>query len=193
MSTRPGCGPITHGRFQPRHDELQQQAFHQGWKKNLGLKAQSLDSPDGLPGYLYGLESIRRNDVQLEQWSDVNNKLAVAQAHMPLDQQYHVYGDRIFVPRSHIRSKTGVAAVDSAMNGGRVCIEHHYGENGQYIPFMSMQSKIKLQSGMPLEALYFDVCFFRNCLTCLYGNKTSERMNCTPPTLTEWLSWPPAP
>ena len=119
----------------------------------------------------------------------VNNKLAVAQAHKPPNQQFHAYGDGIYVARSHLRSKTGVAAVDHAMNGGRVAIEHHYGENGQYFPFMSMQSKIKLQSGMPLEALYFCTILFRNCLTCLNGNKTSERMNCPPPTLPTYLSW----
>ena len=180
---------MTHGRFSPRHDDLLQQAFYSGWKKNNGCKAQSLDGADGLTGYMFGLESIRRNDLALEQWSDVNNKLAVAQAHKPPNQQFHAYGDGIYVARSHLRSKTGVAAVDHAMNGGRVAIEHHYGENGQYFPFMSMQSKIKLQSGMPLEALYFCTILFRNCLTCLNGNKTSERMNCPPPTLPTYLSW----
>mmetsp|Transcript_29832 Transcript_29832/g.60982 ORF Transcript_29832/g.60982 Transcript_29832/m.60982 type:complete len:427 (-) Transcript_29832:203-1483(-) len=193
VSTRTGSGPATHGRGAPRKDPTGeiQMALYNGWKSTNGAKSQSLDYPDGIMGYLYGLESIRRSDLNCLEWSDINEKVKVAQDQAGIPPANHViaYGDSIYPQCSHLHSKTGDAAMDAGMNSARQAIEHHYGECAMYFPFLSYKKKVKIGSSMPLEALYFCMHLFRNVYTCLYGNKTSVRFNCEPPTPEEYMAW----
>lgn len=169
------------------------QAFYNGWKKNHGVKAESLDLPDGIMMYLFGLCSLRHSDLNLLEWSNVNGKIAAAQQHLIVEGQPNVqgfaFGDSMYPKLSHIRPKSGAAQQDKPMNIARIAIEHHYGEAKQLFPFMSNPSKVKILSGMPLNKLYFSVMLLRNCYCCLYGNKTSKRFNCQPPELEEYLGW----
>ena len=58
------------------------------------------------------------------------------------------------------------------MSSVRESIEWHYGETNQYFPFVDCKNKnFILQS--PVRETYITALFFRNCLVCLHGNKTS--------------------
>lgn len=148
-----------------------------------------MEAPDGLVIYSFGLASLRHSDLNLLSWSNVNVVMRAAQANDGPDQQYYMYGDSIYPNDTHLRCKCGVAQIDRAMNATREAIEHHYGQKSMNFPFMSASHKMKICSGMPLEALYFTVQLLHNSYTCLYGNLTSERMACAPPLFESWLQW----
>mmetsp|Transcript_30059 Transcript_30059/g.35428 ORF Transcript_30059/g.35428 Transcript_30059/m.35428 type:complete len:329 (+) Transcript_30059:447-1433(+) len=188
-TNRPAGGPVDPGQNSARWPQWIQEAFYSGWKKNHGLKAQSLDFPDGLMGYLYGLESVKHSDINLLNWSDINNKLVVAQQNLGPGHQYCGYGDSAYPIISHIKSRVYEPAVDAAMSSARQSVEHHYGELGNYWPYIKNTKKLKICSSNPIEAIYFCVHLLRNLYTCLNGNKTSERFHIDPPTLEEYLAW----
>ncbi len=148
-----------------------------------------MESPDGLVIYSFGLSSLRHSDLNLLNWSNVNAVMRAAQANDGADQQFFMYGDSIYPNDTHLRCATGTPHIDKAMNSVREYIEHHYGQRAMNFPFMSSKHKMKICSGMPLEALYFCVQILHNAYTCLYGNITSERMACKPPTFEDWVLW----
>ena len=78
--------------------------------------------------------------------------------------------------------------MDSAMNGVREAIEHHYGECALCFPFLGCKRRVKVMSKMQLEAIYFCMHLFRNLLTCLNENKTSERFKCRPSSPEIWVA-----
>ena len=78
--------------------------------------------------------------------------------------------------------------MDSAMNGVREAIEHHYGECALYFPFLGYKRKVKVMSKMQLEAMYFCIHLFRNLLKYLNENKTSERFKCRPSSPEIWVA-----
>ena len=79
-----------------------QRAFYGGFKKHHGVKYQSLEAPNGMCIHMFGPMSERHNDLEMVTISDINAKLAAAQAHLPDDQQKVSYGDGIFEVDTHI-------------------------------------------------------------------------------------------
>ena len=185
--------------------------------KNHGLKAQSLDAPDGLSLYLYGLESLRNGDLSLLEWSNIEDLFrqvhaislrlfpsdtplvvelraflglqAQDEANIDPDDRFKLLGDSIYPINDVIESDGDDEAKNAANHTVCQSVEHHYGENEILWPFMHARAKMKICSGMPLTELYFCQVFLRNIYNCLYHNKTADRFKCFPPSLEGYLSW----
>jgi hypothetical protein len=126
---RPGGGPTVNCQ---RNDPLLQRSFYNGWKKEHGIKFQTCDLPNGLNLHVWGPASVRHNDIETLEFSDISNKLAIAQqgAH----RQFKIYGDSAYqyVVDDHIASRyinaTGqLAFTNECLSSCRECIEWHYG------------------------------------------------------------------
>jgi hypothetical protein len=83
---RPGSGPNPDGT---RKDTNIQRAFYNGWKKQHGIKFQSLEAPNGMCMHMFGPMSCRRSDVELIELSGLNEKLQELQ--LGNDHQYDSY------------------------------------------------------------------------------------------------------
>ena len=188
-TNRPGGGPSAAGANAPRYNRNIQRAFYNGWGRNHGLKSEAAGSPDGLIGWLSKPKSLRHSDPWMLNTSRFNEKLGEAQEDNDDDEQYTAYGDGAYWTMSHVRSKKGPLAVDEAMSSVRELIEHIFGETDSYFPYMADKKNLKLMSTQPLMELYLSVQLLRNCYTCLYHDKTSNRLNCPPPSLETYLAW----
>jgi len=186
-TTRPGGGPTAEGPGAARNDPLLQRAFYNGWKSMNGLKAQTVMAPDGLTIHMWGLCSLRRNDSHVLAVSGVNDLLTSAQSNVH-PAPYCVYGDSAYTNMGLLRRSTGVRAVDSPFNSARECVEHSYGEKDILFPYLKCKRKLRIRE-RNMAPLYFAALFLRNCYTCLYWDKTSERFDIAPPSLGEYLSW----
>jgi hypothetical protein len=196
---RPG-GPAQAGRGAPRVDNLIQEAFFNGWLRACGIKHETLDGPDGLTLFIWGPASLRRSDLWTLSESDIDAKLGQVQTPVygPLANHFVMYGDSIFPNDDHLRCRHSppvghpqylqLSSEDEAMNSAREAIEHHYGHGDILFQCMNYSKKLKIRAGMPLKEIYFCKQFLRNCYTCLYQNLTSERFECEPPTLEEYLA-----
>ncbi len=59
MTSKPGGGPAGAGVGAPRHNNLIQECFYNGWKKYHGIKYQSMELPNGMCADLFGPKSFR--------------------------------------------------------------------------------------------------------------------------------------
>ena len=78
---------------------------------------------------------------------------------------------------------------DKAMSSCRESIEWSYGEAKMLFPYTVQKDKLKIMSGMPLKEIYFCRVLLANLYICFYGNKTSARFRCTPPTPEEYMQF----
>ena len=76
---RLGGGPAARGPGAPRWSKAQQRAFYNGWKRNHGLKAETVIAPDGLTVFMFGLLSLRRSDLLFLNVSKINQHLHAVQ------------------------------------------------------------------------------------------------------------------
>ena len=76
---RPGGGPARDGANARRNDPLIQRAWYNGWKKLHGMKWQTVDLPNGMNFHVWGPISIRHNDLESHDLSEINAKLAQLQ------------------------------------------------------------------------------------------------------------------
>ena len=66
-------------------------------------------------------------------------------------------------------------------------VESLFGDIAEYFKFIDFKKNLKL--GMSaIGKQYIVTALFRNVLTCLYGNSTSEFFQLEPPTLLEYLA-----
>ena len=78
-------------------------------------------------------------------------------------------------------------AFNTAMSEICVSIEWLFGDTGEYFKFIDYKKNLKV--GMSAVAKQYMVsALFRNILTCLYGNATSEFFQNESPTPMEYLA-----
>ena len=185
-----------------------QQTMYNGWKKCHGVKDETVIGPDGLVLHLYGGRpgtfgvSARHGDCWMLRYGRMNRKLEQRHAQwnvMLLMLIFVVYGDSAYPWKTHLRARHNALAghpnkvqfdkEDDAMSSCRIIVEWDYGSAGTFFPYTVQSKKLKVMSGMPLREIYFCRVLLHNCYQCLYENKTSQRFECPPPSLAEYLSW----
>ena len=136
------------------------------------LKFQSVAIPNGLIANLYGPVEGRRHDAGMLKDSGFLNVLQ-REAYTPrgdplrpqLMSQFREAGVPVLTP--------DMMAFNTAMSEVRVSVESLFGDIAEYFKFIDFKKNLKL--GMSaIGKQYIVTALFRNVLTCLYGNSTSE-------------------
>jgi hypothetical protein len=167
-TARSGGGPAEEGSDAARWHPLIQRAFYNGWKSVHGLKHQTVDNAFGMTMDLYGPYSLRKNDLKLLTFSNINGRLRDLQKGAP--EQLTMYGDSIYPRLSHLKSswrRGGDAdwkkAENKAYTKVRISIEWNYGATGNLYGYLSNHSKLKLLSSNVVSKVFTVATILRNC------------------------------
>ena len=201
-STRKGS-PLTHcfGFIDGTVREISrpgehQLVLHNGHKRVHALTFQSVAIPNGLIANLYGPLEGRRHDAGMLKESGLLNILQ-REARTLRGEPLCLYGDPAYPVRPQLMGPYRDAdvlvvtpemrAFNTGMSEVRVSVEWLFRDIAEYFKFIDYKKNLKL--GMSAVAKQYIVsALFRNILTCLYGNTTSEFFQIEPPTLTEYLA-----
>lgn len=170
--------------------------LYNGHKRVRALKFQSVAIPNGLIANLYGPVEGLRHDAGMFKESGLLNILQ-REARTPRGEPLCLYGDPAYPLRPQLMDPYRDAdvlvvtpemrAFNTAMSEVRVSVEWLFGDIAEYFKFIDYKKNLKL--GMSAVANQYIVsALFRNILTCLYSNTTSEFFKIEPPTLLEYLA-----
>ena len=112
----------------------------------------------------------------------------------PLGQPMCLYGDPAYPLCLHLQKPyrnvvltPAMQAYNKAMSNVRSSVEWLSGDIINYFKFMDFKKNLKI--GMSCVGKMYVVCaLFRNALTCLYGNQTSQYFEPYPPTLQDYFA-----
>lgn len=171
------------------NDDLQRECYD-GHHKVHGLAWQSVVFADGIIGDVH-VETGRRHDAFILTQSDLNHRLAAAQAGN--DTQCKIYGDAAYPIMSHIdRGFRGAnltpaqKAYNRNLSQVRVCVEWMFGKVAQEFSYIDFPKNLKLRL-QPVATYYGVALLLTNAHSCLYGNITASYFNCKPPSLEEYF------
>jgi hypothetical protein len=169
-----------------------QEEVYSGHKRVHCLKWQGVVMPNGIISDLNGPFSGRRHDSYLMTESQLNGRLANAQAGNA--SQYKAFGDKAYAILSHVsRGWQGVGltarqqADNKHMSACRIAIEWAFGNVLNLWAFVDYKKNQKLFQ-QPVAKLYLCAALLTNFHTCLYGSQVAEHFNVSPPTLEEYSS-----
>lgn len=184
-TVRPICRP-----------EENQRVVYNGHKRVHALKFQSVALPNGLIGNLYGPVEGRKHDAGMLRDSGLLNVLE-RQAVNPAGDILCIYGDPAYPLRPQLMCPYRIGEVpiftqdmqafNEAMSSVRVSVEWLFCDVINYFKFLDFKNNLKL--GMSAVGKFYIVAaLFRNILTCLYGNLTSDVFQLDPPTVQNYLA-----
>ena len=186
----------------PRRPEyaLFQRSIFTGWKKKHGLKILTVYLPDG-SSYVFGPNSIRRNDRQQLTWSGLDEYLDELQNNIPPADRCNLLGDLIFSGalariRSYYRALPGnpltpyETRVNRALKPLRQPIEKNYAMNSCVMRICADKNAFRLakNNNYCVELLRV-VHLMVNIYICLNGDQGSSvnTFALTPQRLEEYL------
>ena len=110
-----------------------------------------------------------------------------------LGETFCIYGDPIFARSIYVQKGYPEVemtwrqrAFNKAMNSARVSIENCFGSIVQQWAFLDFKRTHKLLWTRPGLA-YMNAQFLANCINCLRPNQISQKFQCAPPSLREYL------
>jgi hypothetical protein len=161
---RPICRPSRH-----------QQIAYSGYKRQHGIKFQSVVFPNGLIAALHGPEPGSRHDLYLLGESKILDQL---RAMIP-NGNYSLYGDPAYPQSAWLHGgyrnpppNSDQAKYNKLMSSVRESVE--WGFNGiiQQFAFLDYKKKLMIYK-VPIAAYYISGAFLQNLRTCLYGSEIS--------------------
>lgn len=189
---RPGAGPTN--RHLENTNETQR-AFYSGWCGHHALVWQTVDSPCGMIIHAFGPGAGRHQDRERVRLSGINELLRDAQ--LGNNYQYKMYGDNIFVSKSHLLVRH--AGQDYALTQRqveenyarpkvRIGIEWNYRTTSGLFKFCNYVENCKIcAAGSNAALTYFTAMFLKNCHVCMYHSESASYFNIVPPTIEEYL------
>ena len=153
--------------------------MYNGHKRVHALKFQAVVIPSGLVANLYGPVEGRRHDAGMLKESGLLNILQ-RRAVTPTGAILCIYGDPAYPLRPHFMGPyrdnpltPQMREFDKAMSEVRVSVEWLFSDIAESFKFIDYKKNLKL--GMnAVGKQYIVSVLFRNILTCLYGNTTSN-------------------
>ena len=117
------------------------------------------------------------------------------QAFSTTRQPMALYGDPAYPLRVHLQNPFRGAGItpqmeqyNKAMSTVRMSVEWLFGDIVSYFKFLDFKKNLKI-SLSAVGKMYIVCAIFRNGLTCLYGNNTSENFALDPPSLQNYFAW----
>ena len=105
-----------------------------------------------------------------------------------------LYGDPVYPLRVHLQAPyrrenltPEMAAFNKSMSTARVSVEWIFGDICNYFKFIDFKKNLKIGLSS-VGKMYMVSALFRNALTCLQGNLTSNFFQLDPPTLENYFS-----
>lgn len=170
-----------------------QRIVYNGHKRVHSLKFQSVAIPNGLVANLYGPIEGRRHDAGMLKDSGLLNTLQ-RKARTPRGDILCIYGDpayplrpQLMCPYRENNLTFQMQEFNTAMSEVRVTVEWLFGDIVESFKFIDYKKNLKLGLSA-VGKQYIVSVFFRNLITCLYGNSTSEFFDLDPPSLLEYLA-----
>lgn len=115
-------------------------------------------------------------------------------AFSPTGRRLCVYGDPAYSLRMHLQAPFRNAArltrqmelFNTSMSKVRMSVEWIFGDVINDFKFLDLKKNLKMGFSAVGE-IYTVGAILWNCLTCLYGNQTSEHFDVCPPVLEDYL------
>jgi hypothetical protein len=188
---RVGGGPAERGEDAIRFNSLLQMAFYSGYKKNHGVKFQSVELPNGMAIDFYGPLSIRHSDTELVTYSNLEEKLRVLSDGSA--KLYSVYGDGIFQCSEYIKSKHVEGSREKMYENGimfkvRIPNEWAYGITENLFSSLKWKPGLKLRKCAEHAFYYVGATILRNAHACLEGNQIGIYFHCKAPELEDYFN-----
>jgi hypothetical protein len=105
-----------------------------------------------------------------------------------------LYGDPAYPLRVHLQVPYRGAGItprmelyNKAMSAVRMSVEWLFGDIINYFKFLDFKKNLKI-SLSAVGKMYIVCAIFRNALTCMYGNLTSEYFALDPPTIQDYFA-----
>ncbi|KAI5799862.1 hypothetical protein EDC01DRAFT_591488, partial [Geopyxis carbonaria] len=76
--------------------------------------------------------------------------------------------------------------INAVMSGMRTSVENGFGKTMMLWGFNGYKNDLKSRLS-PVAAYFMNAVFLSNIHSCVYGNPTSQRFQCAPPSLREYL------
>ena len=175
-----------------------QAQYYSGHKKAHGFQFQSIMTPDGIMSSLHGPYTGPSGDWMIWNSSGLDEILHQLFGRDRETPQYYLYGDLAYWPAFGIlgpyRSlKPGVPlsrteeAANLLMSSARISVEWGFGLNVNFWGINNYKKGSKIMSS-PVAAYYLVSTLLTNFHTCLKGrNIVSDKFNCLPPSLAEYV------
>lgn len=195
-------GPDGDYAHAPRRPEyaLFQRAIYTGWKKRHGMKILTVYLPDGT-SYVFGPNSIRRNDRQQLTWSGLDEFMDELQRNIQPNDRGNLLGDLIFAGaltriRSYFQALPGLPLtnferrVNQALKSMRQPIEKNYAMNTCVMRICADRNAFKLaKNNKYCVELLRIVHFMINIYICFNGDQGSSinTFGLTPQRLEDYL------
>jgi len=196
--TRTGTGPKVqaqqNGVNAPRDHRNIQQAMYNGYSGH-GIKLQSMEAPNGLCLFLYGPCTVRDNDSNLLNQSNLNDIMDLCNnlcrdKYPRLEQEnfstlpYILFGDSAY-RRNNYENKYVYAAYQPcsmvnhhifniSANSVRTSVEHAFARTSALFPFLQDVGSMKLLHNKNLIHYYEVATILRNINVILYGSQTND-------------------
>lgn len=170
-----------------------QGVVYNGHKRHHALKFQAVVSPDGLMGPIFGPVEGRRADSGILEMSGLED-ICVTFAQGSGGRQLFVYGDPAYGTSNAVISgvkRIGDLTEDERefnrqMSKVRQSVEWGFGNVIKNFSFVDYDKSLRLGL-QPVGQLYLLAILFTNIRTLLYSSEVSQKFQCAPPTLHEYL------
>lgn len=173
-----------------------QQESYSGHKKMHAFNYQAIVTPDGLLSSLMGPFVGKRSDHGMMRSSNLENDLQNLNDGCPVEERLFLYGDPAYQGCWGImgayKSSVGhpITSIQKRFNVRmsrlRIEVEHAFAIHANTWQLFTKTSVMKIGSS-PATAYYLIAVLMSNITNCLRGNQTSRRLQCSPPTLEEYL------
>ena len=182
--------------FQICRPSEQQEQYYSGHKHYHCFMYQAIVTPDGLVSSWMGPFPGKRNDWGMVRDTKLTSYLRELNDNRESSQRRYLYGDPAYsttygimgtFKRSPNKELTLVQKrFNQRMSKLRIEVEHAFGIVTNIWQLMTKTSAMRLNSS-PVAAYTTVAILLANILTCFRGNQTSQRFNCSPPDVIDYL------
>ena len=145
--------------------------------------------PNGLDFNFFGIDSLRRNDLNFFHDSHILNILDAIQINSNL--KFVILGDSAYRHISDpfvVCSSNGMPEeLKKVLSATRETIEWNFGQLKTLSNTLDTKRVLKIGK-MDINSMIKSACVIRNAFVCMNGCQTATYFNCTPPNFENWIS-----